>query len=343
MALAACGNNDADNGAVNNAPANNGAANEATDNMNADNGADNMNEEPNNAGNDAAAEELSGSIAIDGSGTVYPLMARIAEEYMINEQQGVSVEVSRAGTSAGMQRFVNGETDLSNASREIRDEELEELEANGIESMELKVALDGLTLVTHPDNDWASEMTQEDIETLFVSGNFADNDEVMWSDVNPEWPEEQINFYGPNENHGTYEFFVDEIIEEQDLPSTINLQQEYSTLVELISEDENSLGFFGFGYYVNNSDRLQAVSVDFGEGPVEPSLDTIAEDGEYGPYTRPVFTNVSVTAANEKPEVMDFVTYVLSGAANEFAGETGFAPLPQEEQDEALEQLQSMQ
>ncbi|TMW71560.1 PstS family phosphate ABC transporter substrate-binding protein [Alteribacter natronophilus] len=287
-------------------------------------------------------EDLSGTVAIDGSGTVYPLMSRIAEEFMIEEQPGVSVEVSRAGTTAGMQRFVNGETDLSNASREIRDSEIEELEANGIETREFKVALDGLTIVTHPENDWATDLTQEEVQNMFVTGNYADDDVVMWSDIRDEWPEEEINFYGPNENHGTYEFFVDEIIEEQDLVDTINLQQEYSTLVSLISEDENGIGFFGFGYYVNNQDQLNAVSIDFGDGPVEPSLDTIDEEGDYAPFTRPVFTNISLNSAKEKPEVKAFAEYVFEYAAGEFAGETGFAPLPEEELEQQLEEIRAI-
>lgn len=288
------------------------------------------------------SEELSGTVSIDGSGTVYPLMARIAEEFMINEQEGVSVEVSRAGTGAGMSRFVAGETDLSNASREIRDEELAALEENGIESQEFKVALDGLTIVINPENDWATEMTEEEIKTMFVTGNYNDDDEVMWSDIRSEWPDEPVNFYGPNENHGTNEFFVEEIIEEQDLVQTINLQQEYSTLVNLVSEDTNGIGFFGYGYYANNTDNLQAVHIDFGDGPVEPSLDTIKEDGEYGPFTRPVFTNLSINSAQEKPEVKVFAEYVFT-IANDFAGDTGFAPLPEEELNEALEAIQAIE
>ncbi|MDE5412472.1 PstS family phosphate ABC transporter substrate-binding protein [Alkalihalobacterium chitinilyticum] len=286
-------------------------------------------------------DELSGSVLIDGSGTVYPLMARLAEEFMLNEQEKVSVEVSRAGTSAGMKKYVVGETDLSNASRGIKDEELAELEANNIESKEFKVALDGLTMVIHPENDWAGEMTEEEIKTMFVTGNIKEDDVVMWSDIRSEWPEEQINFYGPNENHGTNEFFVDVIIEKQDLVKTINLQQEYSTLVSLVSEDKNAIAFFGYGYYANNTDKIKAVAVDFGNGPVAPSLDTIKEDGEYGPFTRPVFTNLSINAAKEKAQVKAFAEYIFT-AANDFAGETGFAPLPEEELKANLEFVQSI-
>ncbi|SER92884.1 PstS family phosphate ABC transporter substrate-binding protein [Salipaludibacillus aurantiacus] len=295
----------------------------------------------NNAGN-SETEELSGSVQIDGSGTVYPLLSRIAEEYMVNEQQGVSVEVSRAGTSAGMQRFINGETDLSNASRTIKEEELQGLEENGIETQEFKVALDGMTIVIHPDNDWATEMTEEEVTDLFISGKYADDDNVLWSDVRDDWPDEEVNFYGPNENHGTYEFFVEVLLDEQDLVDGINLQQDYSTLVELVSDDENSIGFFGFGYYINNDDKLGVVSVDFGDGPVAPSLDTIAEDGDYAPFTRPVFTNLSIDAAKEKPEVKDFAKYIFE-VADDLAGETGFAPLPEEELNSYIEEIDEIE
>src|SRR5699024_8548789 len=122
----------------------------------------------------------------------------------------------------------------------------------------------------------------------------ADGNIQIWSDLDPSFPDEPIQAYGPNENHGTYEFFWENILEEKDLVPTINLQQEYSTLVNLISEDVNGIAFFGFGYYVNNTDKLRAVSVDFGQGPIEPSLETIAEDGDYAPFTRPVFTYLNI-------------------------------------------------
>ncbi|WEG16070.1 PstS family phosphate ABC transporter substrate-binding protein [Alkalihalophilus pseudofirmus] len=277
-----------------------------------------------------AAEDLDGSVVVDGSGTVYPLMSVVAEEYMINEQPNVSVEVSRSGTSAGFGKFLvpNG-TDFNDASREIKDEELEEAEANGIEVQEFKVALDGLTFVIHPENDWAKELTEEELISIFS----ADGGVTKWSDIRPEFPDEEIKPMGPNENHGTYEFFYENILDKGDLVDGVNLQQEYSTLVNLVAEDKNAIAFFGFGYYVNNQDQIQAVNVDFGEGPVEPSLDTIAEDGDYAPFTRPVFTYLNVDMAKEKPQVLDFARYVVNNV-NEFAGETGFAPLPESEIEE---------
>lgn len=270
---------------------------------------------------------LDGSVVIDGSGTVYPLMAKIAEEYMINEQENVSVEVSRAGTSAGFKKFlVKDGTDFNDASRQIKDEEAAEADQLGIEVKELKVALDGLTFVINKDNDWAKEMTPEQLISIFK----ADGGVKKWSDINPEWPDEEIKPMGPNENHGTYEFFYENILDKQDLVDSVNLQQDYSTLVNLVAEDKNGIAFFGFGYYVNNKDKMEAVHVDFGNGAVEPSLDTIAEDGDYADFTRPVFTYLNVNNAKDKPQVLDYAIYAMNNV-NTFAGETGFAPIPEAE------------
>lgn len=292
--------------------------------------------EENTSGEEEASSELEGSVVIDGSGTVYPLMSRLAEEYMTNEQPNVSVEVSRAGTSAGFEKFLAEDgTDFNDASREIKEEEQAKAEELGIEVMELKVALDGLTIVTHPDNDWATELTEEQVQDIFL-GNV-----TKWSEINSDWPEEEIKTYGPNENHGTYEFFYENILEEQDLVETINLQQDYSTLVTLVAEDTNAIGFFGFGYYDSNQDKVQAVGIDFGEGAVVPSLDTIGEEGPYANYTRPVFTYLNVNNAKEKAQVLDYATYILE-SMNDFAGETGFAPIPEEEAQAQLEELEAI-
>ncbi len=282
-----------------------------------------------------ASDELEGNVVIDGSGTVYPLMSRLAEEYMINEQPNVSVEVSRAGTSAGFEKFlVEDGTDFNDASRQIKDEEQAKADELGIEVMELKVALDGLTIVINPENDWATELTEEQVIDIFL-GEYTN-----WSEINADWPDEEIQTYGPNENHGTYEFFYEEILDEQDLVDTIDLQQEYSTLVTLVAEDTNAIGFFGFGYYDNNQDQVQAVGIDFGDGPVIPSLDTIDEEGPYENFTRPVFTYLNVDNAKEKPQVADYARYVLE-SINEFAGETGFAPIPEEEVQTQLDELEA--
>ncbi|MBN2852725.1 MAG: PstS family phosphate ABC transporter substrate-binding protein [Clostridia bacterium] len=291
--------------------------------------------------------QLSGKVVVDGSGTVYPLMAHIAEEYMVNEQPDVSVEVGRVGSSAGFKKFVVGELDLSDASRAMKTSEMESFVASGYSEndvLEIKIALDGLTIVINNDNTWAKEMTKDEIINMYLSGFYKENDQVLWSDIRAEWPSEEIKFYGPNENHGTFEFFYEVILGKKEMVKTANLEQEYSTLVDLVSRDKNAIAFFGFGYYVNNKDKIQAVKVDFGNGPVEPTLNTIGEDLAYAGFTRPVFTYVNLKFAKEKPQVLDFAKYVVSAnGATKLAGENGFAPLPASVYNSYLEVLQGLE
>ena len=298
----------------------------------------------------APAEEmtkLEGQVIIDGSGTVYPLMAHIAEEYMVNVQPDVSVQVGRAGSSAGFKKFIPGETDFSDASRAIKDSEIEGLKEQGYEFgkdvLEFKVAYDGLTIVINKDNTWAQEMTRDEIVNMFLSGKYKEDDKVLCSDIRPEWPAEEIKFYGPIENHGTYEFFYEKILDEQAMVTTASLQQEYSTLVDLVSKDKNAIAYFGYGYYASNQDKLTAVKVDFGNGPVEPTLDTIGEDLDYAGFTRPVFTYLNAKYAIEKPQVLDYAKYVVSpeGAAR-LAGENGFAPMPASVYEGYAKQLEAL-
>lgn len=282
-------------------------------------------------------EELEGSVVIDGSGTVYPFMARMAEDYM-GEQENVSVEVSRAGTSAGFKKFLAKDgTDFNDASRQIKDEEKAEAEKLGIDVQEMKVALDGITIVINKDNDWATELTEQEVKDIFL----ASAGKKKWSDVRADFPNEEIKTYGPNENHGTYEFMFEKILGEQALPENINLQQDYATLVDLVSKDKNAIGFFGYGYYDSNKDKLSAVKVDFGKGPVEPSLDTIKEDGDYAPFTRPVFTYLNVNHAKNKPQVLDYAIYTMEHA-KDIAPDTGFAPLSDEDIKASLDTLNGL-
>ncbi|SDH84636.1 PstS family phosphate ABC transporter substrate-binding protein [Proteiniclasticum ruminis] len=286
-----------------------------------------------------AGEELEGSVIVDGSGTVYPLMANIAENYMVNEQPGVSVQVGRAGSSAGLKKFIAGELDFADASRKIKDAEVQELEAAGKKMgenvLEIELAYDGLTMVINKENTWATEMTQEEIINMYISGKYKSDDKVLWSDIRAEWPKEEIKFFGPNENHGTYEFFYEVILDEQDMVSNVNLQQEYSTLVDLVSKNKNAIAFFGYGYYASNTDKLTAVKVDFGNGAVAPSLDTIGSDLEYAGFTRLVYTYLDLDKAKENPAILDYALYVISEeGASKLSGDNGFAPIPAEKHAE---------
>ncbi len=302
---------------------------------------------PSEAPTSSEAQKLEGTVNVDGSGTVYPLMAHIAENYMTKEQSEVSVQVGRAGSSAGIKKFIAGELNFADASRKIKDSEVEELKAKGKmmgESvLEIELAYDGLTMVINKENTWATEMTKEEIVNMFLSDQYNAEDKVLWSDLRSEWPKEEIKFYGPNENHGTYEFFYDVILEKQDLVSTINLQQEYSTLVDLVAKDKNAVAFFGYGYYASNTDKLKAIKVNFGKGAVEPSLETIGADLDYAGFTRLVYTYLDLDNAKASPQILDYAKYIVSEeGARKLAGENGFAPISMEKHAEYYKILEAL-
>ena len=310
----------------------------------ADNGEEPATETP---AEETPEAELEGAVIVDGSGTVYPLMANIAENYMTEAQPGVSVQVGRAGSSAGLKKFIAGELDFADASRKIKDEEVAELEATGKimgeNIMEIELAYDGLTMVINKENTWAAEMTQEEVVNMYLSGKYKDDDKVLWSDIRSDWPSEEIKFFGPNENHGTYEFFYEVILDEQDMVTTANLQQEYSTLVDLVSKDVNAIAFFGYGYYASNTDKLTAVKIDFGMGGVEPSLETIGSDLDYAGFTRLVYTYLDLDKAKDAPQILDYAKFVVSPeGAQKLAGDNGFAPLPAEKHAEYMTVLEGL-
>lgn len=292
------------------------------------------------SGNDvsvAKSEILeSGEIAISGSSTVFPIMQIIQESYL-EKQPNVQVSISQPGTGAGMRALISGEVSFANASRKIKDKEIAELKEVGIEYasdvLELKLAYDGLTIVVHKDNTWATSMKAQEIIDLYTSRKYRENDQVLWSDVRSDWPNEPIRFYGPNENHGTYEFFWGVLMKKADMVKTAQLEQEYLTLVDLVANDRNAIAFFGYGYYEAQKDKLTAVSIDFGNGsPVQPAKETIGESLAYAGFTRPVYTYLNARHAADNPAIRDFTEFLLSSeGAMTAAAEVGFAPLSETE------------
>jgi phosphate transport system substrate-binding protein len=280
-------------------------------------------------------EQLSGAVAIDGSSTVYPIMEAVSEEYMA-AQPDVQVSVGFSGTGGGFEKFIAGETDLSNASRPVKDEEKAQLDEKGTEFTELALAYDGLTVVVNPENEFVNELTVDQLKALWV-----DNGKTkLWSDINPEWPKEEIKFYSPGTDSGTYDYFNEVILEEAPNVTNATLSEDDNVLVQGVAGDKNAIGFFGFAYYTENADKLKAVKIDNGSGAVEPTLDTI-QSGEYAPLSRPLFTYVSNAAVAEKPQVADYVKFTIENAG-ELAEEVGYVSLPEEEYTADLEKLDAL-
>jgi phosphate transport system substrate-binding protein len=284
---------------------------------------------------DAGEEELSGSIAIDGSSTVGPLTTAIAEEYSA-VQPGVTANIGISGTGGGFERFCDvGDIQIANASRPIEKEEAALCEKNDIKYTEVRVGTDALTMVTNPETDFVDCLTTDEVIKIWGPEG-VDN----WSEVNPEFPDEELQVFAPGVDSGTYDFFNEVFLEPAGIEAP---RQDYSA-----SEDDNviaqgiqgtpgSWGYFGFAYYQESADLLHVVEYDAGDGCVAPSVET-AQDDSYK-LARPLFIYVRNDALAE-PRVADFVTYYLE-TVNSVIESVGYIPAPQETIDESMATVQA--
>ena len=275
----------------------------------------------------------SGEVLVDGSSTVQPLSAAAGELFK-EQEPGVNVSVGTSGTGGGFEVFCNGTTDISNASRPINDEEIAACEENGVEFTELRVATDALTVVTSAQNDFITCLTTEELATLW--GPDAAGTVMTWDQVNPEFPAEPIELYGPGTDSGTFDYFTDEINGEEGVSRTdYNASEDDNVIVQGVSGSANALGYFGFTYFEENAEALKAVEIDSGDGCVAPSSDT-AQDGSYSPLARPLFIYVSNSAVTEKPHVKAFLDFYAESNAD-IAEAAQYIPL----NDEQVSNLQS--
>jgi phosphate transport system substrate-binding protein len=261
-------------------------------------------------GGGGAGTGAGGAVSIDGSSTVYPITEAVAEEFMAETGGRVRVTVGVSGTGGGFKRFCADETDISNASRHIKQSEVEQCEANGIEYLELPIAYDGLSVVVHPENTFAQCLTVAELRRIWSPGSAVET----WADVRPDWPRERIRLYGPGTDSGTFDYFT-EVIAGQPGTSRADYtaSEDDNVLVQGVSGDRFSLGYFGFAYYEENAARLNLVAVDGGAGCVEPTLQTV-QDGTYAPLSRPIFIYVK-RAALARPPVAEFVRFYMEHGA----------------------------
>lgn len=260
-------------------------------------------------GTDTAPSGKSGGIEIDGSSTVFPITEAVAEDFR-KVNSNVQVNVGVSGTGGGFKRFIKGETDISDASRPIRDTEAQTAADNGIEFLELSIALDGLSVVVSPANDFIECLTVAELKSIWEPESSIDS----WNDVRPEWPDRDLRLYGPGTDSGTFDYFTEAIVGEAQLSRPdYTASEDDNVLVRGISGDRNALGYFGYSYYSENPDSLRVVSVDGGSGCITPSIETI-QNGTYAPLSRPMFIYVN-KASLERPEVKEFVTFYMENGA----------------------------
>jgi len=272
---------------------------------------------------------LSGSIGADGSSTVGPFTTRAAERFQ-QESSDVRVTVGVSGTGGGFERFCRGETDLSNASRPIKDEEAQLCEEAGVEYVEFQVANDALTVVVNRENDWADCLTVDELNKVWAPGSKVSN----WNQIRSNFPDQELKLFGPGTDSGTFDYFTDEINGEEGASrSDYSASEDDNVIVQGVGGEQGGLGYFGFSYYEENQDTLKALAIDGGDGCVEPSVET-AQAGDYAPLSRPLFIYAKKESFG-RPEVAAFVQYMLDNAA-EIAEETQYVPLTDEQKQKAL-------
>jgi phosphate transport system substrate-binding protein len=278
--------------------------------------------------------DLSGNIRIDGSSTVGPF-AQAAQEAFQGENPNVRITVAQSGTGGGFEKFCAGETDISNASRPIdEEEEVPICEKNNVEYTEVQVANDGISVATHPDLK-VECMTTDQLKELWAQGSKVNS----LSQIDPKLPDTELTLFGPGTDSGTFEFFTEEINgEEGNTRKDYQPSEDDNVLVQGVSGEEGALGYFGFSYYEQNQDKLGLVSVDSGAGCVEPSQETISS-GEYKPLSRPLFMYPSQKAI-ARPEVKAFMDYVVENYQT-ISEASQIVPMSQEQADKAKTALGS--
>ncbi|TCT26980.1 phosphate ABC transporter substrate-binding protein (PhoT family) [Melghiribacillus thermohalophilus] len=304
---------------------------------------DQNSQEETNAGNDSEehnedTKELSGTIKLAGSSTVFPIMEAVTYEYH-QIQPNVQTPLESVGSGGGFKKSTKGEIDFSNASRPIKPEEQQIAEENGIQLEEIVLAYDGLTVAVSLQNDFVDSLTVEQLRDIFL----AERGNTKWSDIHPDWPDEPIKIYAPGHDSGTFDYFNEVILEEKEMREGegVTLSEDDNLLVRGIQDDPYAIGFFGYAYYYANQNKLKAVAIDGGDGPVEPNSDTI-QDGTYTPLSRPLFTYVNVQSLKEKEHVQDFLEFLMNGSAAKAAEQVGYVPIPEEEYQKQLEELQKL-
>lgn len=281
-----------------------------------------------------SAERLSGKVSVDGSSTVYPITEAVAEEFR-GEQRNVRVTVGVSGTGGGFKRFTIGETDISNASRPISMDELENARKNSVEFIEIPVAYDGLSIVVNKANDWAQDITVDELKKVFLEENAA----KTWQDVRSEWPAVPLKIYSPGTDSGTFDYFKEVVAGKASFRGDMSVSEDDNVLVKGVAGDKGAIGFFGCAYYFENQDKLRALAVvNDKSDAVLPTPQTI-RDGTYNPLSRPLFIYVNAKSA-KRPEVDAFVKFYLKSGP-ELATEVGYVKLPDEVYQRAAKNYKS--
>ncbi|GCB44813.1 phosphate ABC transporter [Streptomyces sp. NL15-2K] len=287
------------------------------------------------AGDGGVEGGLSGTIRVDGSSTVAPLSTAAAQLFQ-GENPGVRVTVGTSGTGGGFEKFCAGETDISDASRPIDDDEKAACEKDGIAYEELQVANDGLSVVVNKDNDFAECLTVDQLRKIWEPGSKVNN----WNQVDPSFPDEELELFGPGTDSGTFDYFTEAVNGEEGASRTdYSPSEDDNVTVQGVSGSKGGMGYFGLSYFEENRGELKVLKIDGGDGCVEPTARTV-QDGSYKPLSRPLFIYPKASSL-DKPEVEAFVEFYVENSA-EIAEKAQFVPLNDQQQAELDKDLERL-
>lgn len=281
-------------------------------------------------------------IKVDGSSTLFPVTEAVAEEFQKEKGGRVQVTVGISGTGGGFKKFTRGEIDVSNASRPILKEEIEQARVNGIEYIELPVAFDALTVVVNRENNWVQSLTTEELKKVWEPG--AQGKITRWNQIRPEFPDHEIVLFGAGADSGTFDYFTEAIVgKAKSSRGDYTASEDDNVLVQGIEGNKYALGYLPFAYFAPHSDRMKAIPIQWEKNkvkePVAPNMDNVLA-GTYNPLSRPLFLYVSKKAM-EKPEVREFVEFYLKNAPT-LAKEVKYLPLPAEAYQHALQRAKDL-
>lgn len=286
---------------------------------------------------EAGGEDLSGEIVIDGSSTVTPHTIPAAELFQ-EAFPDVRVAVATSGTGGGFEKFCNSETDISMASRSIKDTEIEACEEAGITYTELGVANDGLAVIVNPENDWAQCMAIDDLAAFWGP----DSDVTSWSEVNPEWPDEEVVLFGPGSDSGTYDYFTDAVNGEEGAinPNYTDIGEDDNAAIDGVSSAVGNMGYVPLSFVEESGGAVVAVQIENADGECVAPSEATVQDGSYNPLGRQLFVYPSGQAA-QRPEVLAFLEFYIENQ-EEIAREALFIPLTSEQEDVALGKIDEL-
>ncbi|MFH4908944.1 PstS family phosphate ABC transporter substrate-binding protein [Staphylococcus cohnii] len=273
----------------------------------------------------------SGEVKGDGSSTVGPIIEKLNEKFA-KDNSDVTVSNGTSGTGGGFEKFISGSTDFSNASRPIKDEEKKKLDDKGIKYGEFKVAQDGVTITVNKENDFVDELTKEQLREIY-SGKAK-----TWKDVNSKWPDKEIKAFSPDQSHGTYDFFSEEIMDKKDIKAEKNADT--NTIVQSVEKNKDSVGYFGYNFYKQNKDKLKEVKIKDENGQLtEPTKKTI-QDGSYA-LSRPLYIYTNEKKLKDNEGFQDFMKFVMKDKGKS-AEEAGFVALPEKDYTEQQSKLKDI-